>query len=492
VKGDTAARNTGFALLTQLSTALFTAALVFFLGRALGPTAYGAFALAVGLSGLLVLPADFGISQAAARFVAEHQDDPLTVAHVLARALRIKLMIAAAVATGLFVLAAPIADLYGDPSLVWPMRGAALALFGQSIMQLGRVTFVALRRISTSLPLVFGESAIEFSASVALVLLGGGAAGATFGRAIGYLFGAVLAVVLIARMVGPAAVAIRGKHPAAPPTMMRDAGALLIIDGAFAAFTQLDVLLIGGLLGTTAAGLYAVPLRLTTLFAYPGLAVGQGVAPRQSRRSDEPPDVRSFQRALRVLLLVQTGIAVFAVVWAEPIIEITVGTDFDESVAVLRALGPFILLSGFAPLLSLALTYLGEARRRVPIALGAVALNVAIDLALIPQIGILAGAVGTDISFLLYVGAHFWICRRLLGISLRPLAVPAARAVLAAAVMALVLWAIRSGSESPAAFAAGLLAGPGAFVAVLVALGELKRKEIASVSQRLRRILQRS
>ena len=45
--GEGVGRNTGFALATQLTTSLFTAALTVFLVRALGPHGYGVFALAL-------------------------------------------------------------------------------------------------------------------------------------------------------------------------------------------------------------------------------------------------------------------------------------------------------------------------------------------------------------------------------------------------------------------------------------------------------------
>jgi heme-degrading monooxygenase HmoA len=71
------------------------------------------------------------------------------------------------------------------------------------------------------------------------------------------------------------------------------------------------------------------------------------------------------------------------------------GPGYEESADVLRALTPYVFLAGLAPLVSLAVNFLGEARRRIPIALGAVAVNVAIDVTLIPRIGIVAGAIGT-------------------------------------------------------------------------------------------------
>ena len=70
---DTITRNTAFALASQIATASFTAILTIFLVRVLGPEDYGVFALALSVASLVFLPADFGISQSTARFVAEHR-----------------------------------------------------------------------------------------------------------------------------------------------------------------------------------------------------------------------------------------------------------------------------------------------------------------------------------------------------------------------------------------------------------------------------------
>src|SRR5947209_18722509 len=58
---DGASRNAGFALVTQLTTAAFTAGLTMLLVRALGPRQCGIFALAVGVGALVNLRADYGI-----------------------------------------------------------------------------------------------------------------------------------------------------------------------------------------------------------------------------------------------------------------------------------------------------------------------------------------------------------------------------------------------------------------------------------------------
>ena len=476
--GDRLSRNAAFAFASQLATAAFTGAVTVFLVRELGPTAYGVFALALGFASIALLPADFGITQSAARFIAERRHDPEAVADVLVNALKIKLALTSAFAVALLVLAEPIAGLYDAPSLAWPLRGVAVALLGQSVMLLFSNAFVALGRISTSFRLIFSESAIEASAIVVIVLLAGGAGAAAAGRAVGYIAGALIGALLAFRLLGGRAIA---RRRGAPPNrrLVRYATALLVIDASYAVYGQLDLLLVGALLGTTAAGIYGAPVKLTTFLHYPGLAAANAVAPRMARHADHPPDLVSFERALRYLVIFQAALVAPMVVWAEPISDLLLGSEYGESAEVIRALAPLVFLKGFAPLLSLSVNYVGEARRRVPIAVALVVMSAVLSVIGIETIGVVGAAIGVDIAFTFYVVAHLWLCRSIIGVRLRPLAPTLLRATLAAVASAAVLLAFGTAELSALAWVAGAVGGTLAFLAVLVGSREITAGELA-------------
>ena len=127
-----------------------------------------------------------------------------------------------------------------------------------------------------------------------------------------------------------------------------------------------------------------------------------------------------------MIVLFQAALLAPIVVWGGPIAELLFGEEFAESGDVLRWLAPFVFLSGLAPLVSLGANYLGLARRRAPIAIAAVALNIVVDLALIPTIGVIGAAIGTSLAYAVYVPAHVWLCWRELGLALRDAIVPVA------------------------------------------------------------------
>ncbi len=479
-------RNTALSLLTQVATATATAILTLFLIRHLDPAAYGVFSLTIAITGLFLLPADFGISGSAARFVAEARRDPRARALIIADALRLKLVIGVVLAGALVAVAAPAARIFDTPALETPLRLAAIALLGQSLIQLFSGTFIAVGRLGSNLRLIATESAIELTASVALVLAGAGAAGAVAGRGVGYALGALFGLVVAARTFGRTAVAPGLRPRTSSRRLIRYAGALFVVDGAYTLFNQVDILIIGRLLGSASVGLFAAPLRLCAVLHYPGLAVSNAVAPRLARGDGNEPDIRSFSTALRGLIVLQVAIAVTILIWARPIVDLLLGSRYGEAVGVLRALTPYILLQGVGPLITVSVNYLGQARRRAPIAVAAVAVNLVIDIILIPRIGIIGGAIGTSVAYAIYVPGHFLICHRILRFDVRPIVRTCVRSALAGAAMALPLLYTLDGGIYLRGWLLGGGAALAAFCGVLLLTGEVRVSDVRKAAARVR------
>lgn len=473
-----------YALLSKVVGAGFTALLTLYLVRALGPATYGDFALAVGVGALVALPADFGVSSSTSRFVAESRGRSSELAAIVADAVRLKLISSIIVSGALIALAAPIASAYGAP-LTWPLRLVAVAVAGQSFMSLFQGTFVAVRRNATTISIAFGESAAEFGASLVLVLLGGGAVGAAGGRAVGYAVGGTLALGLGARALRwPHAYRHDGR-PTSTRRIVRYALPIILVDGANALFSSIDLVLIGVFLDTQHVGLFSAPLRLLILFGYPGLAIASGVAPRMARAAGRAPNGAALARALRLLILIQSLFIAPLIVWAHPIVSVVLGARYRASVPSVEVLSISVYLSGFAPVVSLSANYLGAARQRVPLMISAALLDGVIDVILIPRIGIVSGAIATAAAYALMVAGHLAICRRHVRLELAPLARSASRALLASAAMGGVLEALGP-NPGTAKLIVGAVLGPLVFALALVVVGEVGRAEISTAWFRTR------
>jgi O-antigen/teichoic acid export membrane protein len=482
-------RNAAYQFAIQVSTASFTAVLTIFLARKLGPDDFGVFSLAIGIGSIVALVSDLGVSHSVARFVAERRSELGAVAKLVADAVRLKVVLAGVVSLLMALLAGPVADAYHEPALAWTLRAMAIAVFGQGMVTFFSSVFSGLARTSASFRMVFAESAVETGASIAIVLAGAGAAGAALGRGIGYVVGAALGGFTMARLLSRR----KRSQDEAPGVGMRRivryASAILVIEGAFVLFTQIDVLVIGAVLSASAVGLFQAPLRLITILGYPGFSLAGGVAPRMATDSAEGPRVDAFTRSLRYLLILQAAMVPPILVWAGPIVQVTLGSAYGESADVLRALAPFVFLSGFAPLLSLSVNYMGEARLRVPIAIVTVLINFGIDVVLIPKIGIVGGAVGTNVAYAIYVPAHLWVCKRMIDVPLRPLAITGARTAVAAALMAGVLVLFGTSDVAVPMLVLGALGGVLVYLAALVGLRELSPGEVRAGGRFIRRLV---
>jgi O-antigen/teichoic acid export membrane protein len=484
-------RNTLFSLVSQIISATFTIGLTLFLVRELGPATYGVLALAVSVSGIVMLTSDLGISRSAARFTAESPQDRLHAAAVLRVALGLKFIASTIAAVALALLAPVIADAYGIPALTLPLRLIAIAGAAQGIGALFLSWFEALGRLSLGIRYALTESSIETTASVCLVLLGGGAAGAVGGRAIGFTAAAILAALLAARVVGWRA--LKSARGGVPARKIAGYGApLVLVDAVFAIFDRADVLIIGAYLGSASAGIFDAATRILAFAGYPSLAVSAGFAPRLAHGQRSRDDSALFLGALRYTILLYLLLAAPLFVWAEPIVDLTLGEGYSEAADVLRVMAPFLAVKGMGPMLAGAANYLGEARRRVPVAAGALLVNVAIDIVLVPRIGIVAGAIGTGVAFTIYVVGHMRICQPALEISFASLVPTAARGALAAGVAGVVLFAIGTSELSPLAWIAGPLVAAFAYISTLFLVRELHMDEVRAALRLIRPLLPRA
>ncbi len=468
-------RNAGSAFAAQITSAAFSAVLTLFLVRALTPAGYGLLGLAGAIGGILLLPSDFGVSQSAARYIAERRNDRLAVARVIASALRIKLVFTGTVSLALFSAAGLIASAYGQPGLTWVLRGLAIAMLAESFMLLLTYAFAAQGRTSLNISIVLMEGSVEMTASIALVLLGAGATGAAFGRAIGYIAGFSWALILVIQLVGRAVVARPPPGASMSRPIVRYGGALLVVDSAYTLFNAIDVLVIGQVLAVSAVGLFSAPMRLIALLQLPSVAVSTAVSPRMAAGFAAQRQDQTFVRGLSYVAVFQVALVPPLLVWAEPIVHVVLGANYGGSVDVLRALTPFAFLLGFGSLFSVTANYLGLARQRVPIAITTVIINIVVDLILIPRIGIVGGAIGTDLAYAVYVPANFLICRSVLDVPLRQVVITFLRASAAAVAMAGILLAFGTQGLSLPQIVLGAALAVTVYVAVLIATARLSR-----------------
>lgn len=480
-----ALRNTVLQFASQLATATFTAGLTLYLVRRLGASGYGVYALAYSIGGLVLLPAGLGLPTAVGRFLAEHRTDAGQVRAIFALGIKLQIPLALATAAGLVALSGTLAGAYGNQHLEWPLRWMGCAVGAQALFTFLTSTCISVRRVSVSLSMVILESAAETVTAVALVFAGAGAAGALLGKAIGYAIAATAGVLLVLRLLGGRGPREARPEHVRPRSVMSYAGALFVVDATWSAIAQVDVLLIGALLTSAAVGSFSAVLRIMTVLGYLGLAVSGGVAPRVSLGGGGP-DTRSFNQAIRYLVIAQGLVIAPMLVWSKPIVGLLLGAGYHGSAQVMQVLTLQAFVSAPAALISVSVSYLGEGRRRVLIMLCTLAIGLVSTYLLLRVMGLIGAAIADDLVQVLYVGAHLWLCNRLIAVDLRRLALCTARTLIAAGAMAVPLLSVGVDHLSLAGWLLGVSAGAATYVAVLIATREVSIAELRAIASRLR------
>jgi O-antigen/teichoic acid export membrane protein len=174
---------------------------------------------------------------------------------------------------------------------------------------------------------------------------------------------------------------------------------------------RVDVFLLNAQVSTAQVGVYSLAVTLAELVHLPANAVAQVVLPRQIRDELAPAGRFTAEAARRCCLMAAAGVAGMVVVgpWLVPAV---FGSAFGGCVPALAALGPGVValatirpVGGFLVRLNRPLLMSG--------AIGAVtAVNVALNLLLIPDLGIVGAGLASSVAYLLLAVCYgTWMCR---------------------------------------------------------------------------------
>jgi O-antigen/teichoic acid export membrane protein len=465
IAGHGFAHNAGSAFGLQIFSVVVTGALTLALIRLLGPLDFGRYAITLAIGGIVLMPIDAGLTGSTGRYVAQ-ETKRARMAQMLASGLVLKLVAGLVAAVALVVAAPFIARAYGDGRLAWPIRLLAGVVFGQSLLGFVIGSFNAVRIASRGLVVGALESVAEAAIALGLVLGGAGVVGALVGRLAAFIAAALVGLVLLDRR-------FRLRRRVSRPTRStirlvgRYGVTLAFVDAAWALFVQIDVLLIAAFLDSRHAGFFQAPARVLTLVSYPALAVATAIGPRISIDSSATSLAR-FRRSLQLLLAFQLLCAVIVVTAGASIVQLVAGANYSDAPLVTRALAPWVLLSGVAPVASKALDYMGAGRERLPFAVAAALANTVIDIALIPTIGIVGAAIGTDVGIAVFVGGTLLVCRRRFGYTFGHLFADIRPFVLPAALVAAGLTAVDIATDAAAVLAIAVVLATIIYVAFVV------------------------
>ena len=447
--------NTAWRAFADAASKVASIALYVVMARELGDAGFGVFTFALMYATLFTALAYFGQDAVLVREVA--RDRPL-LGRYFGNTIALKLLLAVPV----LLVALAILALVGASEttlLVTALLGLALTV--EAALATVFAVFQAYERMRNIALVLIAQRFATAGVGIAALLAGAGVVAV----AVIYVGGALLAVAIglaLLRQVG------RPRLEVSPPTWpaLMTAAVPLGIAGVFGTILfRIDTIILAAFESTAVVGDYGAAYRLLEATLFLGWAIGGAVYPVLSRLdlSERLADV--FEQSLKLTLTATLPLAVGAAVLADPLVETLYGTDFDEAAPALQLLAPSIVLFPIAYVTGLFLI----ARRRqrfVAVLYGLVtALNVLLNLVLIPAFSLNGAALTTSVTELVLVVPALVLGARLVGgLSWRRVVTgPASAALVAGALMAVLA----------SSFWLAVAAGGAAYLVVLAAVERL-------------------
>ena len=242
-------------------------------------------------------------------------------------------------------------------------------------------------------------------------------------------------------------------------------------------YTNMDLIMIGILLGDRAVGYYAIAYKL--LFAAIALnsAIHRVFLPLISEVRDDLERLKMrLEHFGKLLSFTSLPIAIFGIAFADKIVLLFYTDKYAPSIPVLRILFLYVAIVGIGSIFGTTLFSLGKNREYTTgITLGAIS-NIALNLILISICGIIGAGIATIVSQLIVVAYTFFRFRRLIRIAIvRNIAIFGGLSLLTVS-MGLFLSDVAGLN-----FLIAIAIGGVTYIVISVVSGMISRKELAKV-----------
>ena len=163
-------------------------------------------------------------------------------------------------------------------------------------------------------------------------------------------------------------------------------------------FNSISQLMLGGLLSTSAAGVYNIALRITNLVEIPTSSVASIVFPQSARRmeTDGKQAVKYlYEKSVGAILALLIPILFFIFLFSDFVINIIAGKNYSEATSILQITILYCLLIPYGRQFGTLLDSIGKPKLTFSIVLLCACMNTAFNYILINRLGVIGAAYGT-------------------------------------------------------------------------------------------------
>jgi O-antigen/teichoic acid export membrane protein len=460
--------NTVLSFIGTIVLKASSSLLFILIGRRLGPDEAGIYNLAVTAYTVVFALSAWGLHELLVREVAPRRDESnrYLVNYVVLRTLL------AAAGYGLLLLALR----WLLPYSIEANRAIlilSLAIFPDAISGLCAALFIAHEQLRVPTVASLADGAGTLAIGAAILLAGGTAVDVAWAVPVGATIGLLVYLPALARLLRRVPQRLPGRLDFRFwREQLRFTPGFITI-GLFSTLDfQTDTFLISILLSEADLGLYGAAQTVMLAFWMMPVAIRTALYPMMSRTFREAPEKlpRIYHLTGRYLILLALPMAAGVSLLAEPILELIFGPSFLPAAPLLRVM-IWAIVPAFLLVPNARLMLVHNRQQQLGWLTGlSMALNIGLNLWLIPRYGIVGAGWSRVLATLLYfLGVYILVQTKLLrdnwlALSWRPL--------LATALMAVVVWWLRD-----AWLPLTIVAGAAVYAAALVALGGFPREE---------------
>ncbi|MGQ9675831.1 MAG: flippase [Chloroflexota bacterium] len=399
------ARNMIFNFSAGLGVKVLSFAFSIYAVRQLGDSAYGRYATALALVGLLSMLAELGVTQYGIREIAKDKSRTTGLLSAM-MVVRLFLSLFAIAICGLAAL------LLGyDSELVWAVLLASSVFVVYAIQGPLEVVLSAYERLDFSSTLMAGNHLLFVAAGFVLLVAGLGYFGLIYASLLAIVVSTALTWVVLRRWVVRPTLQLR-------PSECRD----VLLCGVPFALSGMGIL-ISNRVGTVLlslwrspeeVGWYAVAFNLVTALLLLWAGFGGALIPSLSRESVTNRAVigRVFEKAAMAILGLYLPIALGMTIVADPLVRLLYTDEFAASVVALQILVWILPVRTLAFFCGAVAWVIGKERSMARIYLVSAFVETALNAALIQHLGINATALAAVSASMLSLAQFLILLRR--------------------------------------------------------------------------------
>lgn len=427
----------------QITGAAAGGLLIVFLARSLSSTKYGLLFFAISVLTVIQLFAKLGIPRSTARYISEYRETNISqVKNTISISFTLIFLSSLVVSVILYFSHRFIANIIREPELSVLLKIGSLYIISRVLTRFVRIVLQGFEENKLSVLVYILDTSSRLILVMGLVLAGYGAIGAL----IGYIIAG-----LIAFLIGGGIIYLRFYNPIESSSSMESglrrriieySVPVMITDFGNIVDRRFDIILVGYFLNPMSVSYYVTARQTTSILNKPIEALSFTLSPSLSseKAAGNINRVRQiYENSLINVLLFYIPLATGLYLVAQPTIGLIFGQEYFSAVPVLKILCPYLVLISFTRLSNSILDYIGRARVRA-IAQGiASALNVCLNIILIPTIGVIGAAVSTVFTQALYTLVVFYVINKEFNLRIRIISLKGFQIVLVSGVMALVV-----------------------------------------------------